>query len=40
MHIVFDVTEGGLELHFDIFPRKHEKHKLKTILFLEAGLMC
>ena len=39
LRIVFDVMETGLELQFDIFPRKHEKHKLKTILFWGAGLM-
>lgn len=36
---VSSVMETGLDLQSDIFPRKHEKHKLKTILFLEAGLM-
>jgi hypothetical protein len=35
---VFDVMETGLELQFDIFPQKHKKHKLKTILFLGGRL--
>jgi hypothetical protein len=33
LRIVFDVMETGLELQFDIFPRKHEKTSINNIVF-------
>ena len=33
LRIVFDVMETGLELQFDMFSRKHERHKFEKNVF-------